>query len=186
MGNDMNIINASCVYPEGIRRYHISIRNGIITKLAKKIKELEPTPNVVDASDMLVMPGMIDSHVHIRGGDFSYREDFYSGSRAAVSSGITTILEMPGCAKPASTLERFMLRVEEVKRDGAINFGLYGGAGADNLEEIPKLAKAGAVGYKTFQMAPVKGRESEFYGLCSQTYEDMVAVMQAVKKTGLT
>ncbi len=186
MKADMNIINAACVYPEGFRACCIEIRDGVITAIHDKSSELSSCDQVVDAKDYLVMPGMIDSHVHIRGGDFSYREDFYSGSVAAAASGITTILEMPGCAKPASTLEHFLLRVEEVGREGALNFGLYGGAGGDNLEEIPKLRKAGAIGYKTFQMAPVAGREKEFYGLCTRTYEDMVRVMKAVKETGLT
>jgi len=186
MKRDMNIVGAACVYPEGIKERCIAVKNGIITNICEKESGLPGCDTVIDAGGYIVMPGMIDSHVHIRGGDFSYREDFYSGSCAAVSSGITTILEMPGCAKPASTLERFMLRLQEVKREGAINFGLYGGAGFDNLEEIDKLHKAGAVGYKTFQMAPVTGREKEFYGLCTQTYEDMLKVMRAVKLTGLT
>lgn len=186
MKSSMNIINACCIYPEGSRTGCIEVRNGIITGIYEDESELSHCDQVINAAGYLVMPGMIDSHVHIRGGDFSYREDFYSGSCAAAASGITTILEMPGCAKPASTLERFMLRIEEVKRDGAINFGMYGGAGYDNLEEIPKLKKAGAIGFKTFQMAPVAGREKEFYGLCTETYEDMLKVMEAVKKTGLT
>lgn len=185
MSRNMNVINGFCVYPEGIFKKNIEVRDGVITNVCDDAGSLSPCENIIDAN-CFVFPGMIDSHVHIRGGSFSYREDFYSGSKAAVSSGITTILEMPGCAKPASTLENFMLRVPEVKENGAISFGLYGGAGYDNIDEIPKLAKAGAIGFKTFQMAPVKGRESEFYGLCSETYEDLVSVMECIKKTGLT
>lgn len=186
MINDLNIVNAALVYPEGIKMGHIGIKDGVISQVCEDIKMLNEAEKSMDAKEYLVFPGMIDTHVHIRGGDFSYREDFTSGSYGAVSSGITTILEMPGCAKPASTYERFLLRVQEVKKYGCINFGLYGGAGADNLEEIPKLARAGAVGFKTFHMAPVKGRETEFYGLCTEKYEDLLKVMSCIKKTGLT
>ena len=184
--NDLNIVNGLLVFPEGCRYGHIGIRNRVIRQVCTDKEDLDAGKEEIRADGTIIFPGMIDSHVHIRGGDFSYREDFTSGSTAAVSSGITTILEMPGCAKPASTLERFRMRVKEVQEKGCISFGLYGGAGADNLEEIPKIAKAGAIGFKTFQMAPVAGRETEFYGLCSETYDDLVDVMDCVHKTGLT
>lgn len=186
MKNDCNIKNGLCVFPDDIKTAHLAIRNGTITGICKEEKDLPPCENEIDAEGCLIFPGMIDTHVHIRGGEFSYREDFYSGSVAAAGSGITTILEMPGCAKPASTVENFLRRICEVKQNGALNFGMYGAAGRDNLEEITKMAELGAVGFKTFQMAPVPGREKEFYGMCAQTYQDMVQVMKEVKKTGLT
>lgn len=186
MERDMNILHARCVMEDGIRTKNLEIRNGIITGIYENEGQLSECNNVIDAEEYLVFPGMIDTHVHIRGGKFSYREDFFSGSQAAVSAGVTTILEMPGCAKPAANEENFLARIAEVKKDGAINFGMYGAAGHDNLEEIPKLAALGAVGFKTFQMAPVAGRETEFYGMCAETYEDMVNIMTEIKKTGLT
>ena len=186
MERDCNVINARCVFENGSRVCNLMIRQGTIVKILPVSEKPEPCKEEIDASGYLVMPGMIDSHVHIRGGEFSYREDFSSGSKAALSAGVTTILEMPGCAKPATTLENYQIRVTEVKDNGYTDFGMYGGAGGDNLEEIPRIAAAGAIGFKTFQMEPVKGREREFYGLCAQTYEDMVKVMEAIKKTGLT
>lgn len=186
MERDMNILHAQCVMEDGIQMRNLEVRNGVITGIYEDDKQLSECSNVIDAEEYFVFPGMIDTHVHIRGGEFSYREDFFSGSRAAVSAGVTTILEMPGCAKPAANEQNFLARIAEVKRDGAVNFGMYGAAGHDNLKEIPKLAALGAIGFKTFQMAPVAGRETEFYGMCAETYEEMVNVMTEVKKTGLT
>ena len=186
MEKDINIINGICITPQGEVRADIAIRDGKITQICEPPEKLETCQVTYDATGCIVFPGMIDTHVHIRGGEFSYREDFYTGSKAAVASGITTILEMPGCAKPAFNEENYMRRVEEVKRDGAINFGLYGAAGYDNLDQIPKLAELGAIGFKTFQMAPVKGREKEFYGMCAETYDDMVNIMKTIVPTGLT
>jgi dihydroorotase (multifunctional complex type) len=186
MEKDINIINGICVTPKGEIRADIAIRNGIITQICEQPGLLETCRRTYDASGCIVFPGMIDTHVHIRGGEFSYREDFYTGSQAAAASGITTILEMPGCAKPAFNEKNYIQRVNEVKRDGAINFGLYGAAGYDNLDQIPKLAEIGAIGFKTFQMAPVKGREKEFYGMCAETYDDMLNIMRAVVSTGRT
>ena len=186
MEKDINIINGICITPLGELRADIAIRNGKIMQICKPPEKLEPCQANYDAAGCIVFPGMIDTHVHIRGGEFSYREDFFNGSQAAVASGITTILEMPGCAKPAFNEENYMRRVGEVQRDGAINFGLYGAAGYDNLDQIPRLAELGAIGFKTFQMAPVKGREKEFYGMCAERYEDMVNLMRTIVPTGLT
>lgn len=186
MRNDCNIRNGICVFPDGERSADLEIRNGRIVGIYEPGQELSSCEQEIDTKDCLIFPGMIDTHVHIRGGELDYREDFYTGSQAAAGSGITTILEMPVCTKPPATVENFMRRIEEVKRNGAVNFGMYAAAGHDNLEEIGELAKVGAIGYKTFQMAPVAGREKEFYGMCAETYEDMVHVMQEIAKTGLT
>ena len=186
MDRNINIVNGICVTDKNRFKGNIEIRDGRITNILANEEHVDSRFETIDAAGCFILPGMIDTHVHIRGGEFSYREDFYSGSEAAVSAGITTILEMPGCAKPAYNEENFLKRVYEVKTEGAINFGLYGAAGFDNIDEIPKLANWGAIGFKTFQMAPVKGREKEFYGMCAETYEDMVSIMEAVKKTGRT
>lgn len=185
MSNDLNIVNAALVMPEGVKTGSVGIRGGVITEVCDNAASLPPARETIDAAGLLLFPGMIDSHVHIRGGALGHREDFTTGSFAAVAGGITTILEMPNCATPASSLDNYLFRKAEVARDGCLNFGMYGGAGADNLTEIPKLAEAGAIGFKSFHMAPVRGREREFYGLCAQTYEDLIAMMKAVQKTEL-
>ena len=185
MENDINILNGTLIFSDHRRKGSIGIAQGQITQIAADAGSLPPAKKIIDATDLLVFPGFIDSHVHIRGGEFSYREDFVSATQAAASAGITTLLEMPGCAKPASTLENFLLRVEEVKRDACVDIALYGGAGADNLDQIPQIAAAGAVGFKTFLMPPVPGREKEFYGLCAAGPGELTKVMAQVAKTGL-
>ncbi|MBP2650605.1 MAG: amidohydrolase [Firmicutes bacterium] len=186
MDNSINILNGTLVLPEGCRRGSIGINGGKIEQIVERPCALSPAKKNIDATGRLIFPGVIDSHVHIRGGIFSYREDFTSGTMAAVAAGITTLFEMPGCAKPASTLENFLSRVDEVTRDACIDVALYGGAGADNLDEIPRLAAAGAIGFKTFLMPPVVGREKEFYGLCSASSGDLEKVMACIAETGLT
>lgn len=64
---------------------------------------------------MLVFPGMIDSHVHIRGGRLSHREDFASGTMAAAAGGVTALAEMPVANPPASTAEVFEARRAEAQ-----------------------------------------------------------------------
>ena len=61
---------------------------------------------------------------------------------------------------------------------------MYGGAGSDNLDQIELLTSHGAAAYKTFLMPPVPGREKEFYGLCSETTEQLTEVMERVAAVG--
>ena len=102
MRNDCNIRNGICVFPDGERSADLEIRNGRIVGIYEPGQELSSCEQEIDAKDCLIFPGMIDTHVHIRGGELDYREDFYTGSQAAAGSGITTILEMPVCTKPPS------------------------------------------------------------------------------------
>lgn len=182
--NDLRIIGGKIVRPEGCFEGNIEIKDGKIVTVTTGDTAAEPAKETVDARGMLVFPGMIDTHVHIRGGDLGYREDFSSGTRAAAAGGVTTIMEMPIARPPASTEKDFLARKREIGLEACVDYGLYGGAGGDNLNEIGKLAAVGAIAYKTFLMPPVPGREKEFFGLCSETYGELVAVMRRVAETG--
>ncbi len=182
--NDLNIINGTLVHKEGCLRADLAVKDGRIARIAAP-GELDPAVETLDASEKLIFPGMIDTHVHIRGGALDYREDFFSGTIAAASGGVTTIMEMPVGKPPACTVKDFESRRQEMEALCAVDFCMYAGAGADNLDEIPRLASLGAIGYKTFLMPPVPGREQEFYGLCCESEEALTRVMEEVKATGL-
>lgn len=182
--NDLNIIGGKIVSPYNIVRRNIGIKNGKIVQLTSK----EPSPAQItyNAAHKLIFAGAIDTHTHIRGGKFSYREDFYSGTCAAAAGGVTTVLEMPGGEHPASTPKYFAEKLKEMKDNICIDCALYAGVGHDNIHMVPMLAAQGAIGFKAFMMPPVKGREQEFFGMCLQTDKDLINAMTAVKKTGLT
>ena len=98
--NDINIINGTIVRPEGCEKADIGIRGGKIVSVNKPGSLTEAAEKTIDASGLYVFPGMIDTHVHIRGGILSHRESFASGTQAAASGGITTIMEMPIASPP--------------------------------------------------------------------------------------
>lgn len=182
--NDINIINGTIVRPEGCEKADIGIRGGKIVSVNKPGSLTEAAEKTIDASGLYVFPGMIDTHVHIRGGILSHRESFASGTQAAASGGITTIMEMPIANPPASTPEAFDARRKEIGEQAYVDFCMYGGAGSDNLDQIELLTSHGAAAYKTFLMPPVPGREKEFYGLCSETTEQLTEVMERVAAVG--
>ena len=104
---------------------------------------------VIDASNMLVIPGLIDLHVHLREPGYEYKETILTGGRAAVAGGYTTICAMPNTKPAYDNPDTINYVFEKAKNDlinilpiGAITMGQEG----ERLTDIPELIKAGAVG----------------------------------------
>ena len=98
----MIIKNGMALLPgeEEPRRVDIGIRDEKIVRIGKK---LDTEDEEVDASGLLVLPGGIDPHVHFDDPGYTHREDFYHGTCAAASGGITTVIDMPCTSVPPVT-----------------------------------------------------------------------------------
>lgn len=105
---------------------------------------------VFDAEGLFVLPGVIDAHVHFREPGLTYKEDFETGSRAAAKGGITFFADMPNTIPPTSTVELLRQKLQIAKKKSCIDFGLFALLNNDNIDEIPKLVEAGALGFKVF------------------------------------
>lgn len=95
------------------------------------------------------LPGLIDPHVHLRDPGQTEKEDFYSGTCAALAGGYTTILDMPNNKAPITTLERLNEKIEIARKKIVCDVGFYFGSVGDNLAEFPKVAKK-ATGLKLY------------------------------------
>lgn len=105
----------------------------------ERIKSLGRFPgNGLDASGYLVLPGLIDAHVHLRDPGATQKEDFHSGTRAAIAGGITTVLDMPNNSPPTTTLGRLEEKRAIASRKAVCDYGFHFGAGADNFGEVKK------------------------------------------------
>jgi len=184
MINDLNIIDGAIVTSKRIIKLGIGIKDGKIVSISKE-EDLLPAKEVLSVKNCIIMPGMIDSHVHIREPNFSYREDFKTGTAAAAAGGIATIAEMPVSSPPTSDIDTLLTRIKVASEKSYIDFAFYGGAGTSNIEKIEGLARHGVVGFKTFLMPPPEGREQEFYGLCSSDWKSFRKILGVIKKTGL-
>lgn len=94
MINDINIVGGTIVTANESVEGAIGIRGEAISFIGFE-NELLPANRTMDAHGCLVMPGMIDAHVHVRIPSFSYREDFRTATSAAAAGGVTTMVEMP-------------------------------------------------------------------------------------------
>ena len=99
-----------------------------------------------DATGLHVLPGVIDAHVHFREPGLEYKEDWATGSRAAVMGGVTTVLEMPNTLPTTSTAEAVAAKRALAEAKSYCDFGLFGLLG----EDLRPMAEAGVVGFKCF------------------------------------
>src|SRR5207244_13487938 len=105
---------------------------------------------VLDASGRYVLPGVIDGDVQFREPGLEYKEDFRSGSRAAVMGGVTTILDMPNTLPTTSTAERVLEKRDLALGKAYCDFGFYGLLVKESVAHLRGMAEAGVVGFKCF------------------------------------
>ncbi|WP_328391915.1 allantoinase AllB [Nocardia sp. NBC_00416] len=145
---DFVVTGATVVSHDGRRRQDIAVRDGRILAVGAGLAGDEiPT---VDAAGLLVLPGLVDMHVHLREPGMTEKEDFASGTRAAAAGGVTTIVDMPNTKPPVATAERYRQKLELVRNKAYVDFGLYGMLDHDNADEIAGMAELGAMGFKLF------------------------------------
>lgn len=127
----------------------ILIEDNKITKIAKQINE--SADQVIDCTDLSIMPGMIDMHCHLREPGFEHKETIETGSRSAVKGGFTTICPMPNTKPtPDSTIVLSKI-IEEGKRVNLCNVlpfaSVTKGEKGEELVDFEELKKAGAIAF---------------------------------------
>jgi dihydroorotase len=114
----------------------ILIEGEKIVKIGKNLRGDES----IDVKGRPVIPGIVDVHVHMRDFKGSNKEDFYSGSRAALAGGVTTFIDMPNSNPPVVDAKTFKTRIEEAKRKSVADFGINFGITQDNLQEFDSIS----------------------------------------------
>ena len=142
------IKNGSCYINGKLEKIDIALADSKIKKIGKV--EANNT-EVFDASDKLVLPGIIDTQTHFREPGSTDREDLESGSRAAVLGGVTSVFEMPNTNPPTSNLVEFDKKLNLAKNRMHCNYAFYFGATPENVEQLSKLkGLKGCCGVKLF------------------------------------
>jgi dihydroorotase len=147
---ELLVRGGTLVTPRATFRADIGVRDGRIAAIAAPGELEAGAEQVLDASGLVVLPGVIDEHVHFREPGLEYKEDFGSGSRAAVMGGVTTVLDMPNTLPTTSTAEQVERKRQLAEAKAYCDFGLYGLLAQDSLEHLRPMAQAGVVGFKCF------------------------------------
>ncbi|MBS3825753.1 dihydroorotase family protein [Candidatus Bipolaricaulota bacterium] len=135
------------VYYEGrFRELEVCIEGRKISRVGK---DLGSGSKELDFGDKLLIPGVIDGHVHFRDPGEPEKEDFRSGSRAAASGGVTTVVDMPNNLPPIKSPKLFEEKKRIALEKSLVNFALYAGIPED-LSDISLLTDVGAIGFKYY------------------------------------
>jgi len=137
----------------------------------------------VNAAGMLVLPGFIDSHSHHREPGFTHKEDIVSATRAAAAGGVTTSIGMPNVDPPATTADRYRAMLGLYRQKALVDFNVNPAPTVAN--EVPRLAEAGALGFKVFQVVDTKRSYPHMPGLGVTDDGDMLEIFENVAPTGL-
>ncbi len=152
MGDDRKLIrNGRIVSSAGVQRGDILIEGEKIAAVIPAGPDAPQAthgtaPATYDASGLLVFPGLIDAHVHLRQPGGEHKEDFYTGTCAALAGGVTTVLAMPNTVPAITTAETMNLALELATRNAVCDFGIFLGATADNVHlkaDRPDLGECG-------------------------------------------
>jgi len=104
-----------------------------------------------DHSPHLLLPGLVDAHVHLNEPGRTEWEGFYTGTRAAAFGGVTTVIDMPlNAIPPTTTVANLQEKVKAAKGQCWVDVGFYGGVIPGNDKDLKPLVKAGVRGFKGF------------------------------------
>lgn len=150
---DLLITNIKILFRGAIIDSGMAVKDGFILKFGKE-PELPPSERRVNGKGRLVLPGAIDAHVHLRDQQLSYKETFETGTAAAVSGGVTTVLDMPNNKPPTNSLSNLQERERLATGNIYCNVGFFGAPNWDS-GETSRLLEEGAFGLKVNMLKPI-------------------------------
>jgi dihydroorotase len=152
---DSVLANAKTYLNKEIVDCSIAIENGEIYKIGKET-HMPKADEKINLKNMLVLPGLIDVHVHLRDEGKAYKEDFYTGTAAAAAGGFTTVLDMPNNDPVTMSAENLKNRMRIAESRVLVNVGFYSEF-PNRLGKIEGIVAEGAVGFKLFMARQVGG-----------------------------
>ena len=137
----MSLTLKDCIFDNQIT--DVLIKAGIIAKIGKH----RDVGKVIDCQGLVLLPGLIDGHVHFRTPGFEYKEDWLTGSRAAAKGGVTAVLDMPN-TNPATVDYKALEQKRKLAQKSLVNFGFHFGATGENIPLAKEIT--GVAGIKVY------------------------------------
>jgi allantoinase len=129
----------------------IGISDGRIAAIETPDAPLDARAEIRLGADVVLLPGLVDTHVHVNEPGRTEWEGFATATRAAAAGGVTSLIDMPlNSIPPTTTVDALELKQEYARPQAYIDVGFWGGAVPDNLADIAKLHDAGVFGFKCF------------------------------------
>jgi allantoinase len=174
---DLVISGERVVTERGVGPATVVVRAGVIAEVRQG--EVARGSGVIEAGPLAVMPGVVDTHVHVNEPGRTEWEGFETATRAAAAGGVTTIVAMPLNCTPAVTDERTLLgEANAAEGKCIVDYGFWGGVVPGNAGELEGQWRAGALGFKCF-LSP-SGVDD--FGSVSE--RDLITAMPRLKELG--
>ncbi|MGW4362982.1 allantoinase AllB [Streptomyces californicus] len=152
-GQDVNLVLRSTrvVTPEGTRPASVAVAGGTIDAVLAYDADVPAGALLEDFGDDVLLPGLVDTHVHVNDPGRTEWEGFWTATRAAAAGGITTLLDMPlNSLPPTTTVENLRTKQGVAGPKAHVDTGFWGGAIPSNVKDLRPLYEAGVFGFKCF------------------------------------
>ncbi|MFD8635352.1 allantoinase AllB [Streptomyces sp. NPDC059533] len=151
MAVELVLRSTRVITPEGTRAASVAVAGGKITAVLPHDAEVPAGARLEDFGDDVLLPGLVDTHVHVNDPGRTEWEGFWTATRAAAAGGITTILDMPlNSLPPTTTVDNLRVKQEVARAKAHVDVGFWGGALPDNVKDLAPLHDAGVYGFKCF------------------------------------
>jgi allantoinase len=200
MDLDLVVAARRVVTRSGEAALRVGVRGGVVAAIVSFDEVLDGAAAVELADDEVLMPGVVDSHVHVNDPGRTEWEGFASATRAALAGGVTTIVDMPlNSIPPTVDVDALAVKREVASRQSFVDVGFWGGAVPGNLASLRPLHEAGVFGFKCFllhsgvdefpplsddELAAAMAEIASFDGLLIVHAEDAHAIEGAPTCTG--
>lgn len=135
MTSNLLIRNAEIFLPnEEIFLGDLSIKDGKIAEIGTQLTD--DSAQIIDATGLTLLPGVIDPQVHFREPGLEHKEDLFTASCACAKGGVTSFLEMPNTIPLTTTQERLDEKLDRASQKCLVNYGFFMGATAENLDDL--------------------------------------------------
>ncbi len=143
------IILGRLILPEGVRVAGLHVRDEKIAGIIP-LDQLPNDVEIIDHRDCYILPGLIEVHGHMREPGLSHKEDYQTGTRAALAGGVTTVLDMPNTNPPTTTRQLLAEKAAIATGRSYADFAFFFGGARDNADEIAALDPREVAGVKFF------------------------------------
>ena len=151
MQNNFAIFSKNCWISQELKPATIFVQGGIIERIESE--KIIPPQGLLDVDENILMPGVMDAHVHINEPGRTDWEGFETATKAAAAGGTTTLVDMPLNSTPVTiSKDSFNIKQRASHRKLNVNCGFYGGIVPNNIDQLEELIEAGVLGIKAFLM----------------------------------
>ncbi|MFD5496306.1 allantoinase AllB [Streptomyces sp. GDS52] len=139
------------VTPEGTRAASVAVADGTVTAVLPYEATVPGAARLTDLGDDVLLPGLVDTHVHVNDPGRTEWEGFWTATRAAAAGGITTLVDMPlNSLPPTTTVGHLRIKQRAAASRAHVDVGFWGGALPGNALDLRPLHEAGVFGFKAF------------------------------------